>query len=114
MNTSHTFSSFFLALLCLCFSFQVLAEGGCTLSDTSDSPIQKWRENIDSLNTAIRSKSGSSQCDVGASTSNSGFSNYVARVVPLDSSVSMMYDIYSLSTLGTDFFSEKDAFMDEA
>lgn len=114
MNTSRTFSSLFLTLLCLCLSFQVFAEEGCNLSDTSGSPIQKWQENINSLNTAIRSKSGSSQCNVGVSTSDSAFSSYVAQVLPLNSSVAMMYDIYSLSTLGTDFFSEVDSFMDQA
>lgn len=115
MNTSRTFPLFFVTLFCLCFSLQVFAEGGCKLSDTSSSPIQKWKENIDTLNTAIRSKAATSQCDVGSSTStNSGFSNYVARVIPLNSSVNLMRDIYSLSTLGTDFYSEVDSFLDQA
>lgn len=87
----------------------------CSLSDTSNSPMQKWRENINTLNTALRREADKTKCDTTTSGSvNPAFVNYIGTVVPLNSSVSLMKEIYGLSSSGTDFFSEVDNFLDPA
>ncbi len=35
------------------------------MSDTSASPIQKWKENIDILNTSLRKEADKSSCEKG-------------------------------------------------
>ncbi len=97
----------------MAFSVWVLAQWSeCNLSDASSSPLQKWRENIDILNNAIRQEATKVTCDAGAARSE--MADYIARVVPLDSSVSLMREIYSLSSTGADFFSEVDSFLDQS
>lgn len=87
----------------------------CTISDTTASPIQKWRENIDILNAVLRKEASKSVCDTETkSTTDSGFISYVGRVVPLDSAVSLMREVYGLSSTGADFYGEVDAFLDPA
>jgi hypothetical protein len=114
MSSSRTFLSFSLAFLCVCHSLTVFAQEGCNLSDTSASPIQKWKENIDTLNAAIRTEAGKSECRVSSTSTDAAYINYISKVVPLDSSVSLMREIYSLSSSGADFFSEVDSFLDQA
>lgn len=77
--------------------------------------MQKWRENINTLNTALRREADKTKCDTTTSGSvNPAFVNYIGTVVPLNSSVSLMKEIYGLSSSGTDFFSEVDNFLDPA
>ncbi len=116
----HIFRSFLLPLITisyLTFSFGVFAEvgEGCTMTDTASSPLQQWRENIDTLNTALRREADKAKCHTSTSpTTKPAFVNYIGQVVPLDSSVSLMREIYSLSSTGADFFSEVDSFLDTA
>jgi hypothetical protein len=85
------------------------------MTDTSSSPIQQWRENINILNTALRREADKVKCDTSTTaTVNPAFVNYIGQVVPLDSSVSLMREIYSLSSTGADFFSEVDSFLNPA
>jgi|GEM_PF-3797881 len=116
MTLIHTFSRVSVAVFfCVFSSSQLFAQDGCALSDTSSSPIQKWREQIDTLNTAIRSEASKATCDTGSSSGNNpGVANYISSIVPLDSSVRLMREIYSLSTTGADFFSEMDSFLDQS
>ncbi len=116
-------SYFFFRIVILVFiggslfgAFAQETSGQCTLSDTSGSPLQKWKENIDILNTAIRKEANTTQCDTTSSsgTVNPAFVNYVGRVIPLNSSVSLMKELYGLSSSGADFFSEMDTYLDQA
>ena len=85
------------------------------MTDTASSPIQQWRENIDTLITALRREADKVKCNTNTtSTAKPAFVNYIGQVVPLDSSVSLMREVYSLSSTGADFFSEVDSFLDTA
>lgn len=96
-------------------SYQVFAEGTCTLSNPSDSPVQKWRENINIVRSAVRTEADRSICDTTVSAdSPSGFASYAAKVIPLSSSIDLMREVYSLSSLWTDFYAEVDSFLDQA
>ncbi len=115
MNIPRSTLFLLLSVLYISVSYNVFAEGGCTLSDTSASPIQQWKENIDILRSAVREEASKSVCDTAVSPSApSGFANYVATIIPLSSSIDLMREIYSLSSLWTDFYAEADSFLDQS
>ncbi len=82
------------------------------MSDTAASPVQKWKANIDILNAAIRQEAGKATCASNATPTNPGLTNYVTSVVPVNDTVGLMRDMYSLSSTGADFYAEVDAFLD--
>ena len=115
MNTFSRISLFFLTITLCLAPWALFAENeeDCSISDTSSSPIQQWKKNIDTLNAVIRREAGKVTCSTDTSgTVSPAFVNYVNKVVPLNNSVSLMRDIYSLSSNGADFFSEVDSFLD--
>ncbi|MEI6710723.1 MAG: hypothetical protein WCK88_00120 [bacterium] len=62
------------------------------MSDTSSSPIQKWKENIDTLNSALRSEAGKITCQSGSGT-NSTLTDYVTRSNSLGSAVTLLKEV---------------------
>jgi len=95
------FSHFFLCSIfcaCLIYSLPTFAEG-CSLSDTSSSPIQSYKQNIDTLNTFIRKQADASSCEGGPSTT---------------STVGLMKEVSSLTASSSEFYTEADSFLDPA
>lgn len=87
----------------------------CSLNDIASSPLQSWQDTINTLSSALRKEADTVTCDTSSSiNTNSKFTDYVRRVVPLDSAASLMKEIYSLSSSGTDFFFEIDQYFDQA
>lgn len=108
-----TFSHFLSGVSCifLVYSLPIFAEG-CSLSDTSSSPIQSYKKNIDTLNTYIRKQADASACDTSAATSSLG--SYMATLIPMDSAASLMKEVSALVSSGSNFIIESDAFLDPA
>ncbi len=108
-----TFSHFLYGVSCifLVYSLPTFA-AGCSLSDTSNSPIQAYKKNIDTLNTFVRQQASTSSCDTSAATSSMWA--YMATIIPMDSAVSLMKEVSSLVSSGSDFVTESDAFLDPA
>lgn len=98
MWKSHISYSVFFILFSSIFATSIFAttEARCTMSDTSASPIQKWKENIDILNTAIRKRADEFSCENGDTNGSAG----------------LMREMYSQSSTGADFLPESDAFLD--
>ena len=98
------FSHFLYSISCIClvYSLPIFAEG-CSLSDTSNSPLQSYKKNIDTLNSFIRSQASASSCDSG-----------VSSAAKMDGAVSLMKEVSSLSTSGTEFYDETGSFLDPA
>jgi len=96
----------------LVYSLPTFAEG-CSLSDTSSSPVQSYKQNIDTLNTFIRKQADASSCDKGT-TGTSKMWNYIATIVPMEGAVSLMKEVSSLASSGWEFYTESAAFLDPA
>lgn len=92
-----------ISCICLIYALPIFAEEGCSLSDTSSSPIQSYKEKIDILNAFVRKQADASSCEASASPA--------AR---MDGSISLMKEVSSLGTSGTEFLDETGAFLDPA
>ncbi|MFA6079923.1 MAG: hypothetical protein WC753_00375 [Candidatus Gracilibacteria bacterium] len=83
--------------VCLAYSLPTFAEG-CSLSDTSSSPIQSYKKNIDTLNTFIRQQASTSSCESGQSLS----------------AVSLMQEVSAFTSRAGDVFTQSSSFLDPA
>lgn len=110
-----TFSHFLYGTACLCLVYSLPTFAAeCALSDTSSSPIQSYKKNIDSLNTFLRQEASTSKCDTGTASGSSTMWNYISTIVPMDGAVSLMKEVSSLTSSGAEFYTEAGAFLDPA